>query len=410
MVPKGSSGSWRMRLGPGDYSSGMPNYWEQRRGRIVIEAQVPRRPPLLAPMNVFQVQGLRLRNLRLVGGGDVFHCEQCTGVRLERVTLRGVGAGETVKINQSRDITIVDSDLGGAGDNAFDAVAVHGLRLERNRIHDATDWCGYVKGGSTRVVVRDNVFFRCGTGGFSVGQGTGFQFMTWPFVHYEASAVLVQGNTVHDVEGAAFGVQGGYNVLIQDNVATRVGARSHVLEVGYGSRSCDGRPGDDGRESCGEYLAKDGWGTTRVDDGTNYVEIPNRHVLIYDNAILNPDDQASQWQVFQVAGATTPDRQEGSNVPPAARADDDLRIVGNVIWDGGPDHALGLGEESCRAGSSCAVTRVRENNQINEVRPDLRRGASGRLMAEGIARHDPPPPDWTDRPAVEAPLWSEWPR
>jgi len=79
--------------------------------------------------------------------------------------------------------------------------------------------------------------------------------MTPPFTHYGASSVLIEQDSVRDTEGAAFGVNGAANVLIRRNIATRIGARLHVLEVGYGSRSCDGGPdhslglGDEGCRS-----------------------------------------------------------------------------------------------------------------------------------------------------------------
>ena len=407
-IPVGASKSWRIRIGPGNYSSVMPEYWENRSGQIVLEATNPRRPPVLGSMNVYRVNGLQLRNLRLVGGGDVFHCEQCRKLLIDHVTLVGQDAQETVKINQSWDVTIRNSDLSGATDNAFDAVAVQGLQLLGNRIHGAVDWCGYAKGGSTRVVVRGNVFYDCGTGGFTVGQGTGFQFMQAPFLQYEASGVLIEGNTVHDVEGAAFGVQGGYNVLLRRNVATRVGARSHVLEVVFGLRSCDGQPGDDGRERCAAYLAAGGWGTTVVDDGTNAVEIPNRRVFLYDNVIVNPDQQPSQWQIFDIRGPTP--THEGSNVPASARADDELRLVGNVIWDGGPGFPLGIADDACPRGSLCDPAMIDAENSINTSRPTLTAQPGGRLVVPSLERHTPPPPNWSDRPAGTPVGWTNWPK
>ncbi len=129
-------------------------------------------------MNVYRVNGLTVRGVRLDDGGDVFHCEQCKRVLLDRVTLRGHGAQETIKINQSSDVTVQDSDISGAEDNAFDAVAVRRIKLLRSHFYDAGDWCGYVKGGSTQVIVRGNLFSECGTGGFIAGQGTGLQFLT----------------------------------------------------------------------------------------------------------------------------------------------------------------------------------------------------------------------------------------
>ena len=61
-----------------------------------------------------------------------------------------------------------------------------------------------------------------------MGQGTGLQFMTAPWLHYEAYGIRVVNNIVHDTEGAGLGVNGGYNVLIAWNTLYRVGRRSHV--------------------------------------------------------------------------------------------------------------------------------------------------------------------------------------
>ncbi len=409
-VPAGRTAGWKLVLAPGDYRDGAPNYWERKAGPIPIEGPGGRARPVLPEMNVFRVDRLTVRGLRLEGGGDVFHCERCRRLLLDDLVLRGDGAQETIKINQSSDVTVRGSDVAGAGDNAFDAVAVQGLKLEGNHFHDAGDWCAYAKGGSTKVVVRGNLFSECGTGGFTAGQGTGLQFMTWPFVHYEASSVLVEDNSVRDTEGAAFGVNGAANVLLRNNVATRVGSRSHVLEVVYGGRSCDGRPGDAGRSRCASYLRRSGWGTAAVDDGDNFVRVPNFNVLIYGNVILNPDGATSRWQVFQVAGGRS---GPAGGVPRGLTADTGLRIAGNVIWDGGPDHPLGLGEESCGAGSSCSPATVQAANEINTRRPEVEESADGRLRVTGWAAQravpTPPPPSAGARVAPEPRLWTRWP-
>ena len=409
-IPEGNSGSWRLRLKAGSYRSGAPVYWEKRNGPIVIESVDGRDAARLPGMNVYRVNGLTLRGVRLDDGGDVFHCELCKRVTLDRVTLRGDGAQETIKINQSSDVTVADSDVSGAGDNNFDAVAVRRIKLLRNHFHDAEDWCAYAKGGSTEVIVRGNLFSECGTGGFTAGQGTGMQFMASPFTHYEASSVLIEGNSVRDTEGAAFGVNGSANVLIRRNIATRIGARSHVLEVGYGSRSCDGRPGDAGRSRCASYIRAGGWGTTVVDDGDNFIRIPNSNVLIYDNVISNPVNASSQWQVFSVAGER-PGASGG--VPSGRRADDGLRIVGNAIYDGGADHSLGLGDGDCRSGSSCAPSRVIAENEINGRTPTVTQRSDGWLEVTGWAAslpaHTPPAPSLSGRVRPEPQLWRGWP-
>jgi len=411
-IPLGNSGSWRLRLKAGNYTSGAPIYWEKRNGPILIESADGRDQAKLPGMNVYRVNGLTLRGVRLDDGGDVFHCEQCKRIRLDRVTLRGHGAQETIKINQSSDLVITDSNISGAEDNAFDAVAVRRIKLLRNHFYDAGDWCGYAKGGSTEVIVRDNLFSECGTGGFIAGQGTGLQFMKPPFTHYEASSVLIEKNSFRDIEGAAFGVNGAANVLIRRNIATRIGSRSHLIEVGYGSRSCDGSPGDAGRSRCGSYLRAGGWGTTVVDNGDNYIRIPNSNVLIYDNVLANPVDSPSQWQVFFVASSSRPGA--GGGVPAGARADNGLRIVGNAIFDGGPDHSLGLSNDGgCRSGSSCSPAKVIAENEINGRMPAVSQLSNGWLQVSGWAaslpNHRPPAPSLRGRINPEPRLWRNWP-
>ena len=166
--------------------------------------------------------------------------------------------------------------------------------------------------------------------------------------------------------------------------------------------------GDDGRERCAAYLAAGGWGTTVVDDGTNAVEIPNRRVFLYDNVIVNPDQQPSQWQIFDIRGPTP--MHQGSNVPASARADDELRLVGNVIWDGGPGFPLGIADDACPRGSLCDPAMIDAENSINTSRPTLTAQPGGRLVVPSLERHTPPPPNWSDRPAGTPVGWTNWPK
>lgn len=414
-LPAVASGRTVIELAPGDYRDKSPVYWENHSGRtgapILIRSRSMRRPARLPSVNVFGVAHLEFRGVRFTGGGDVIHCERCENFTLRSVTAVGRGAQETVKINQSRRVRILDSTIGGAGDNAIDFVAVeHGV-IAGNRISRAQDWCAYAKGGSVDIRVTGNVFERCGTGGFTAGQGTGFQFMVAPWLQYEAVGVVVTGNTVKDTDGAAFGVQGGFNVLIADNVATRVGRRSHVIEATYGGHSCDGRPGDEGRERCARYLAAGGWGTTAVDDGDNYARIGNRHVYLVGNVIHNPAPYRSRWQQLEVPADLGP--QPGTNVPAGISAASDLRLLGNVIWNGGPEMPLG-GDGGCRpANPTCNPAQLESENLINRRRPALAGRRGGRLAKSGwTAAWKPyavPPPRWDDLPAGTPP-WRDWPR
>ncbi|MFM8352835.1 MAG: right-handed parallel beta-helix repeat-containing protein [Actinomycetales bacterium] len=387
-IPQGTPLTEGVRIAilPGRLTAEMvPNYLESRYGTasapITIEAAGKRGSVVMASLNVYDVRHLTLRGVRIqASGGDGFHCEKCQNVTIENSIIRGApradgSVGDLLKVNQSQYVSILRSDVSGAGDNAIDFVSVQYGQIVGNRIHDAGDWCAYVKGGSAYIEVIGNEIYDCGTGGFTAGQGTGFQFMTPPWLQYEAYGVTVANNFVHDTEGAGLGVNGGYNILLAHNTLMRVGQRSHVAEFVAGGRSCDGQPGDEGRERCGQYLRAGGWGTTAVDTGENYVRIPNRHVAFVNNLIVNPDGQGSQWQQFELPGPYAGPGQSGSGAPNPARFDDDLVIAGNVIWNGPADHPLGIGDSSgCQPSNpTCNEKQLRSDNAINKIQPTLTR-------------------------------------
>ncbi len=313
-----------------------PTYWEEKENITVVGAGMLK--TTVPPANIFGVKNLTLRGVTF--DGDV-HCEQCDGFTLDKVRVLGRGRiQEGVKVNQSQRVTITGSDISGATDNAIDFVAVQHANVSGNQIHHAEDWCMYAKGGSAYIRVWDNDIHDCGTGGFTAGQGTGLQFMQAPWVQYEAYDVRVWNNRITDTAGAGLGANGAYAALFARNTLLRVGSRSHALEVVFGLRSCDGQPGDEGRERCGQLIADGAWGTTRVDDGDNAVRIPNKHVWFYDNVVV----KAPGSETINVAGPFDGPSQEGSPVPRPALAGDDLQNVGTVVSEStpgtGPAHAI----------------------------------------------------------------------
>ncbi len=375
----------RLRLTAGTHTT--PHYWESRWGSfaapIVIESADGTGAARMPGATFFDVRHLYLVGLHFRGGngGDGLQCERCNYFLLRGVTIDGNAASrrgvqEGLKVNQSQYVFVEDSDIFGAGDNALDFVAVQYGHITGSRIHDAGDWCGYVKGGAFDLTVENNRFYDCGTGGFTVGQGTGFQFMVAPFLHYEGAHVRVLNNLVYDTEGAAFGVNGGYNVTIAYNTAWRVGARSHVFEAVHGSRSCDEAPQSASAvAACRERVALGGWGT--ADEGGQW--IPNRRVSFLNNVIYNPPGYASRWQHFQIAAPVTP--PAGANLPSPSRADDLLSIRGNVIWNGPAGHPLGIEDSgACTASNAdCNAQQLRHDNAINTLEPGFVDFAGGDL-------------------------------
>jgi hypothetical protein len=250
-----------------------------------------------------------------------------------------------------------------AWNRAVDFVAVQHGHIVGNRVHNAQDWCMYQKGGSAYFRVEGNEFYDCGTGGFTAGQGTGFQFMTAPWLHYEAYDIKVVNNLIHDTAGAGLGVNGGYNILLAYNTLYRVGVRDHVLEIVHGRRGCDG--GD--AAHCQPLIDAGGWGLT----GDEAQFIPNRNVYVYNNIIYNPAGYQSSQQ-FDIRGPVTP--PPGSNAPNPAYADDGVRIRGNLIWNGPSELPLGIEDSSqgCQdANPTCNAAQLRADNAINTLEPQL---------------------------------------
>ena len=392
------STGFQINLTAGTYAeSVVPNYWESRHGTksapIVLKAIDGDGTARLPNMNVYDCRHLYLLGLDISsGGGDVLHLDSCSYVLLRDTTIRGVGdipsyavPQESLKVNQSQYIYVEHCDISGAWDNAVDFVAVQYGHVVGSRIHRSGDWAMYAKGGSASLTVAGNEFYDAGTGGFTAGQGTGFEFMVAPWLQYEAYDITFTDNVVHDTQGAGFGVNGGFNILMARNTLYRVGSRSHVIEVGFGSRSCDGN-----QAACRSYLAQGGWGTAVVGGDE---PIPNRNVFIFDNVVYNPDGYVSQWQQFAVAMPRTP--SVGSNIPSPARADTNLQIRGNWIWNGPADHPLGIEQVALAAD-------VLAGNAINTVRPvlvdpahgdySLAPGVVSPVASAGLPPVLPPPP------------------
>jgi len=388
---------YRVMLAAGEYpESVLPNYLESRHGTaqfpVIIQAADGRGSAVLrGDLNIFDAHYLYLIDLVIAPTppGDTLHCEQCDhllmrGLRLDGGQFEPDGteevAHDNLKVNQSKHVYLEDSEITGATDNAVDYVAVQYGHVVGNGVYNAQDWCMYVKGGSAHLRVEANEFSDCGTGGFTAGQGTGFQFMTSPWLHYEAHDVKVINNIVHDTAGAGLGVNGGHNILLAYNTLYRIGGRDHVLEFTFGARSCDGEADEAGRERCGSYRAAGGWGTTVVDDGTNYVRIPNRNVYVYNNIVYNPADYQHGGQHFAIPGPQVP--PPGSNAPNPTLADENLQLRGNIIWNGPLDLALGIedDEQGCQpTNRTCNAAQLRADNAINTVEPQLSGLACGSL-------------------------------
>jgi hypothetical protein len=203
--------------------------------------------------------------------------------------------------------------------------------------------------------------------------------MVAPWLHYEAYDVKFTHNLLHGIDGACMGVNGGYNILLAHNTCYKTGARSHLLEVVFGARSCDGDTAQ-----CQAHLDAGGWGTAAT--GAEGEPIPNRNVLIYNNIFYNPAGFQSAWQHFAIYAPRIPGAD--SHIPNPAEADVNLQIRGNIIWNAPPDHPLGVEDPGagCQPHNpTCNPGQLRADNAINQFEPQLVDPANGDYRpAEGI--------------------------
>lgn len=375
------SKGYRINLLPGTYGDDQdetPSYWELKRGTasapiIVRAADGQGTVTFTADINMANVSYFYLINIMIKRGGDTFHCEGCDHILLRGNTLIGAPRGrtvgdvahETVKFNQSQNIYIESNLIKGAEDNAIDWVAVQYGHIVGNDISDSQSWCTYVKGGSAYIRIEGNEFSNCFEGGVTAGQGTGLEYMTSPWFRYEAYDVKIFNNIIHDISGAALGVNGGYNVLLAHNTAYRIGSRSHLVEVVFGSRSCD-----ENAAGCLSRVTAGAWGPSVVGD-PNGQPIGNRSVKVLNNILYNPSGFSVGDQHFAIYGPQIPTT---AGIPSPQRSDVDLEIKGNLIWNGSSSHPLGIEDanQGCQpSNTTCNEVQLRVDNFINVVEPEL---------------------------------------
>jgi Right handed beta helix region len=375
----------RINLLPGTYGNDhLPNYWENRLGSeskpIIIRALDGfgtvnlTRDINMANVSYFYLIGISIQNRTSDGYGDAFHCERCNHILLRGNSFNGAPNGrsaggdvahETIKFNQSQYIYIENNNIQGADDNGIDFVAVQYGHIRANRIHDTDGWCAYVKGGSSYILIEANRAYECGEGGITAGQGTGFEFMTSPWTRFEANYIKIVNNIIYDINGAALGINGGYAVLVAHNTAYKIGTRSHLLEVVYGERSCDGDT-----STCSALQAAGGWGPTATGSDNNQ-PIGNQDIIIANNIFYNPSGTVSGSQHFAIYGPRTP---TANGIPSPQRSDNRLKINGNIIWNGTSAMPLGIEEsdQGCQNDNlSCNQSLIRAENTINSSEPDF---------------------------------------
>ncbi|MFZ2658078.1 MAG: right-handed parallel beta-helix repeat-containing protein [Victivallales bacterium] len=351
----------------------------------VEAANGPDTVKILGGLNLANCDNLEISNLTLLAGGknpactdNVLHLENCRNVILKGLALAGPGPGgniqEVLKINQCGSLLIEKCDISGSFQAGVDLFAVRNVRVLGNRIHNAGEWGMYVKGGSAYLRMEANEIYNCGLG-FQAGEGSTFEVMEPPFIHYECYDVKFVNNILRDIRGTGIGVAGGYNVLLAYNtlykVATDSGNGYPFLRLAFGTRSCfeASENGEDNAEKNSRgYLRMGGWGPARLEESLEM--IPNRNVFVFNNIFCNPAPLKTLYAPFDCAATAEPPK--GSNIPSPARADANLRIEGNLLINGETSAELGIGQAE---GGGEAL--LRKTNSVLSERPLFANPARG---------------------------------
>ena len=414
---------WQIRLCPGRYEP------PPATGQILLEDRKasaacpiifrPADAPLsaeLPQLSFKRCSSVYLLDIKLSAPGTsgvipseniVLHYALCEDILVRGVTAIGLDGPNglpilTMKANQTHRIYIEDCDFSGATGNAIDLVVVQYGHVVRNRLHDTKAECMYVKGGAAYMLIAGNEMFNSRNHGIMAGQGTGFQYMTPPWLHYEAYDIKYVNNIIHDC-GGGLAVCGGYNVLMAWNTFYRVGDNRDTMVFGPGGRGWNGERAP----IVNEYFRLGGWcHPSGGQDGVESYNIPNRNVQICNNVIYNPDGFESRFAHIGLSGPVkTP---AGSNLPPVVRSDDNLSIRGNAIWNGPANKPLFDDVENMyhlAARSTADPAPILRDNAINTLRPELIDPARGdfRPVPGGNLREmkpvDIPDFNWSDAPA-----------
>ncbi|KAI7845684.1 hypothetical protein COHA_000798 [Chlorella ohadii] len=363
---------------------------------LLVAAELP--GPALQPPSPLPGSYLYLLNFSILHPGNAdgdhpFHAHNCTGLLLRNLVIKGVRTARA-PILPAREAA--KARAAGAGFNQYGHVIDSAL-------HDVGfGW--YVKGGSAHLIIAGNRIYRTETAGLMLGFDTGIEWMTPPWIRYEAYDIKVYNNIIHDVDGPGLAVYGGYNILVAHNTFYRVGQQAEsLLVVRPGLRTCDGEWVDDtGINYCQQHRSLGGWGPPN-DDRYWVLSLPNNGILIANNIFLNPT--GTQAQHLYVRGPEpfcNIDQGEAgcqrcTDLPSTVASDTNLFIRGNVIWNFArqASGATPLGFEwgsGCQARSTCNATLVRATNAINDpaVKPQLFDPAAGDFSRQASTYHAHP--------------------
>ncbi|MEY2847060.1 MAG: hypothetical protein RL076_2606 [Chloroflexota bacterium] len=354
---------YRIMLQPGNYdATHIPPDFSQRTGTpqypIELVATQPDSVTFTAPVHFTDVAYVYIRDIAVVvTDTPALRCTDCHHFLVTASSMQGGG----IVITRSHAVYVEDSQIARSPAAGIHYSAVYDSHIQNTHITQTQTACIQLNAGSAMIRVEANTLTACGTHGVVMGPGSTLESMRSPWIHYDAYDVTVANNVITATTRAGIGIYGAYNALVAFNTLYDVGGTETAIEIGHAQRTCAGQTSP-GLPSCSAQLARRGWGTT--DTTSSGEAIPNRNVFIYNNIVVNPVTTQNQAH-FRVAAAVTPGSYSGIANP--SRADDGLRIVGNILWNGASTLPLGVSPNSGCADShpTCTAAQLQSMNHIN---------------------------------------------
>jgi hypothetical protein len=322
------------------------------------------------------------------GGGNTVHFASGDHILLKNCRINGFDGTtrkpqETLKVNQVKYMYVENCDISGAFWFALDYVGVEYGHIQGCIIHDASEDCLLLKGGTAQIRIEDTIIHHADRFGFSAGQGAGFDFMVVPWLHYEAYDLKFINNIVYNSGYAGLAVLGGYNILIAYNTFYKVGIDQTgdrtLMSFNLGQRGCDGAEND----TCNVHHQLGGWSpgpwsTPPLDYGVEVDCIPNKNVFVYDNIFYNPGSDSTIGGHLEIRAPYDGSDQladflHSCNLPTPVLSDDNLQIQGNIIWNGSSNKFLGIDENSGGQDTNrtCNRAQLLHDNIINTLEPEF---------------------------------------
>ncbi|MBP7057189.1 S-layer homology domain-containing protein [Candidatus Gracilibacteria bacterium] len=172
--------------------------------------------------------------LEIFGMGDnVIHIQNAHHITIQNNKVRDAGRdGDVIKVNQSEHISVINNELARSGNRPscpdgncwqelIDFVDVNDSLIKNNTMSDFGNLAGYVKGGSTNVVIENNTITGQRAGAIDPAWGIG----GWTDSdliqgQYEANNITFTNNTISNSSYGALGIYDASRVTISNNQFT----------------------------------------------------------------------------------------------------------------------------------------------------------------------------------------------